>query len=62
MEDTMKSARKKTLALRKESLRSISTRDLATIAGGTLVVGPIAQAPAAGFIMKDSVIVRTGDP
>jgi len=50
----MKKSTTKKLTLRAQTTRLLTNEALDGIAGGNL------EAPANGFIMKDSIIVRTG--
>jgi hypothetical protein len=54
----MKKSTRSKLALRSQTLRVLGHDALSQVAGGQ--IGP-AQVPApAGFIMKDTIIIRTG--
>lgn len=56
----MKTGPAKKLVVRRETLRAISARDLSGVVGGTAlqaVEGP--RIPENGFIMKDTIIVKT---
>lgn len=56
---TQNSKAPRTLRLERETLRVLNADDLTRVGGGTFIPGPAVGGPANGFIMKDTIIIRT---